>query len=289
MHIRLIPRLDIKGERLVKGVHLEGLRVLGKPEEFARHYYECGADELAYIDVVASLYERNSILDLIRRTSSEIFIPLAVGGGLRSVEDIRLALKSGADKVIINTAAIKRPDLINEASRKFGSSTIVIMIEAKRSADGRYESYTDCGRERTGLDACAWAVEAVSRGAGELMVTSVDREGTGRGYDLELTRLISQRVPVPVIASGGAGKIEDIKEVIEHGYADAVSMASIVHYDFLSSHGNDMIRGARSAQPLSNTKKNSAIQHAPLSMIKQRLSNDGIKVRDYTPSLVPKP
>ena len=230
MNIRIIPRLDIKGPNLVKGIHMEGLRVLGKPEWFARYYYEHGADELFYMDAVASLYGRNSLLDIVERTSREIFIPLCVGGGLRTVDDIRQVLRAGADKVSLNTAAIARPELIHEASRAFGSSTIVVSIEAIRQPDGRYEAYVDYGRQRTDVDAFEWAVRAVELGAGELVVTSIDREGTGRGFDLELTRRIAEAVPVPVIAHGGAGKASDVHDVITQGKADAVAAASLLHY-----------------------------------------------------------
>ncbi|MBA3344299.1 MAG: imidazole glycerol phosphate synthase subunit HisF [Gemmatimonadales bacterium] len=230
MITRVIPRLDVKGPNLVKGVHLEGLRVLGKPELFARHYYEQGADELLFVDVVASLYGRNSILDLVERTANEIFIPLSVGGGLRSLDDIRAVLRAGADKVTLNTAAVRRPEFISEAARHFGSSTIVISIEAIRRNDGGYEAYTDNGREKTGLDAVSWAVRAVELGAGELLVTSIDREGTGRGYDLELTARIVRAVPVPVIACGGAGSVEHVAQVLETGAA-AAALASLLHYN----------------------------------------------------------
>jgi imidazole glycerol-phosphate synthase subunit HisF len=227
---RIIPRLDVKGANLVKGIHLEGLRVLGKPEIFARHYYEQGADELLFMDVVASLYGRNSLLDLIERTASEIFIPLAVGGGLRTLEDIRAVLRAGADKVTLNTAAVRRPELISQAARRFGSSTIVVSIEAIRRSDGSYEAYTDNGRERSGLEAVAWAVRAAEMGAGELVITAIDREGTGRGYDL--TRRIAQAVPVPVIACGGAGSVEHVAQVFHTGAA-AAAMASLLHYNFV--------------------------------------------------------
>jgi len=230
MNVRIIPRLDIKGPNLVKGIHLEGLRVLGKPEIFARYYYENGADELIYMDAVASLYGRNSLLDIVERTAREIFIPLAVGGGLRTVDDIRTVLRAGADKVAINTAAINRPELIREAARAFGSSTIVVSVEAIRKPDGSYEAYTDYGRQKTGVDALAWAVRAAELGAGELVVTSIDREGTGKGFDLELTRRIAEAVSIPVIAHGGAGKVDDVSAVIEQGRADAVCAASILHY-----------------------------------------------------------
>jgi len=230
--IRIIPRLDIKGPNLVKGVHLEGLRVLGKPSDFAREYYEQGADELVFMDVVASLYGRNSLLDIIERTANEIFIPLVVGGGLRSIPDIRDVLRAGADKVTLNTAAVRRPEFITEASRQFGSSTIVVSIEAMRRGD-RYEAFTDNGRERTGLDAIDWAVRAAELGAGELLVTSIEREGTGRGYDIELTRAIADRVEVPVVACGGAGKPADVVDAIEAG-ASAASLASMLHYEFIT-------------------------------------------------------
>jgi imidazole glycerol-phosphate synthase subunit HisF len=203
MNIRIIPRLDIKGPNLVKGIHFEGLRVLGKPEDFARHYYEHGADELIYQDAVASLYGRNSLLDIVKRTSREVFIPLCVGGGLRSLEDIRRVLRAGADKVALNTAAVERPELISEAAQAFGSSTIVVSIEAMRQNGGGYEAFVDFGRQSTGVDAVQWAERAVELGAGELLVTSINQEGTGKGYDLDLTRKIAESVSVPVIALGG--------------------------------------------------------------------------------------
>jgi cyclase len=231
LSIRIIPRLDIKGPNLVKGVHLEGLRVLGKPSAFARHYYEEGADELVFMDVVASLYGRNSLLEIVEQTANEIFIPLVVGGGLRSISDIRDVLRAGADKVTLNTAAVGRPEFITEASRQFGSSTIVVSVEAMKRGD-RYEAFTDNGRERTGLDAIEWAVRAAELGAGELLVTSIEREGTGRGYDLELTRAIAERVEVPVVACGGAGKPSDVVDVLAVG-ASAASLASMLHYDFV--------------------------------------------------------
>lgn len=232
MSTRIIPRLDIKGPNLVKGIHLEGLRVLGKPSAFAREYYEQGADELIFMDVVASLYGRNSLLEIVERTANEIFIPLVVGGGLRSTADIRDVLRAGADKVTLNTAAVRRPEFITEASRQFGSSTIVVSIEAMRRGD-RYEVFTDNGREITGLDAIEWAVRAAELGAGELLVTSIEREGTGRGYDLQLTRAIAERVEVPVVACGGAGRPSHVVDAIESG-ASAVALASMLHYDVVA-------------------------------------------------------
>ena len=235
-NIRMIARLDIKGPNLVKGIHLEGLRVLGKPEHFARYYYENGADELFYMDIVASLYGRNNLLHIVERTAKETFIPLTVGGGLRSIDDIKAALRAGADKVAINTAAIRNPEIIHQAAKRFGSSTIMVCIEAIRQNDGTYLAYTDNGREHTGKEVFAWAKEVYKLGAGEIMITSVDREGTGLGYDLELTRKVAESVPIPVIACGGAGRIEHIEEVIEKGKADAVSVASVIHYDFIKNH-----------------------------------------------------
>lgn len=236
MRSRIIPRLDVKGPNLVKGVHLEGLRVLGKPDRFARVYYEEGADELLFMDIVASLYGRNSLLDIVRRTAAEIFIPLTVGGGIRSLDDMRDALRAGADKVAINTAAVRDPQLVRQASRRFGSSTIVVSIEAMRQPSGTWEAFTDNGRERTGLDAVEWASRVAEAGAGEILLTSIDREGTGRGYDLELTRAVADAVDVPLIAGGGAGGIADVAAVIEDAGASAACVASILHYNVLRHH-----------------------------------------------------
>ncbi|MGE5397972.1 MAG: imidazole glycerol phosphate synthase subunit HisF [Chitinophagales bacterium] len=233
MTIRLIPRLDIKGPNLIKGIRLEGLRKLGNPHEFARRYYESGADELLYMDIVASLYERDKLLDIVRNTASEVFIPLTVGGGIRSDEDANDLLKAGADKVAINTAAVHDPGLITRVARRFGSQCMVISIEAKRLWDGRWEVYTDNGRQRTGLDVLEWAKKAEGLGAGEVLLTSVDQEGTRQGFDLELTRAVSDRVSIPVIASGGMGCLDHLIEVIEKGRADAVAMADVLHYNRL--------------------------------------------------------
>lgn len=281
MNIRIIPRLDIKGPNLVKGIHFEGLRVLGKPEYFARYYYENGADELLYMDAVASLYGRNSLLDIVEKTAREIFIPLTVGGGLRSVEDIRAVLRAGADKVSLNTAAIARPELIREASRAFGSSTIVVSIEAIRVANGQYEAYVNYGRDRTNVNALDWAKQAVDLGAGELMVTSIDREGTGKGFDLDLIRQISQSVSVPVIAGGGAGKLEDIYQVIVQGSADAVCIASILHYNFIRHYRatNADYSQEGNTEFLKNLKGFSLIQDVTLPDVKSYLTQRQIYCR----------
>ena len=238
--IRVIARLDIKGPNLVKGVLLEGLRVLGKPEDFARFYYENGADELFYQDVVASLYERNSLQEIVSATARKSFIPLTVGGGIRSINDIREALRAGADKVCINTAAIKHPDFIHEAASKFGSSTIVVAIEAIRQPDGQYHAFIDNGREMTGVEVVGWAKRVAALGAGEIVITSVDREGTGLGYDLGLTKMVAKAVDIPVIAHGGPGKKEHVSEVISFGEADAVAVASLIHYDFIANRQSNM-------------------------------------------------
>jgi cyclase len=229
--VRLIARLDIKGPNLIKGVHLEGLRVIGDPQQYASRYYDQGADELVYMDVVASLYGRNNLHEIVRNTAHNLFVPLTVGGGLRSINDVREMLRAGADKVAINTAAVKRPELLTEVARIFGSQCVVLSIEAKQQAPGRWEVYTDNGRERTGRDVLEWAKRGVELGAGEILVTSIDREGTRQGFDVGLTSAVSQAVSVPVIASGGMGKASDVVAAVKEGRADAVAMADILHYN----------------------------------------------------------
>lgn len=230
-NVRLIPRLDIKGPNLIKGIHLEGLRVIGDPQQYAVQYYRDGADELLYMDIVASLYGRNSLTEIIRRAVREVFVPITVGGGIRSVEDARHILRSGADKVAINTAAVADPALITRIARRFGAQCMVLSIEAKQSGPGKWEAYTDNGREHTGLDAVAWARQGAELGAGEILITSVDREGTRKGFDVELVKQVSDAVHVPVIASGGMGSAQDLVEVVRQGGVDAVAMADILHYD----------------------------------------------------------
>lgn len=229
--VRVIPRLDIKGPNLVKGIHLEGLRKLGAPADFAARYYAQGADELIYMDIVASLYGRNSLNEIIERSARQIFVPLTVGGGVRSVEDFKALLRCGADKIAVNTAAVKDPSILTAAARAFGSQCVVLSIEAKKQNDGRWEAYTDNGRERTGLDAVEWAKKGESLGAGEILLTSVDREGTRRGFDLDLLASVSGSVNIPVIASGGAGAPEHFREAVEAGRADAVCAAYVLHYE----------------------------------------------------------
>jgi cyclase len=229
-NVRVIPRLDIKGKNLIKGVRMEGLRVLGDPHEFALNYYHAGADELIYMDVVASLYNRNNLSDIISRAADQVFIPITVGGGVRSLEDARHLLRSGADKVAVNTAAVATPLLISEIAHHFGSQAMVLSIEAKQVGSGTWEVYTDNGRERTGLDVVAWAKQGAELGAGEILVTSVDREGTRKGFDIELVAAVSGAVNLPVIASGGMGSVAHFLDVTRRGNASAVAMADVLHY-----------------------------------------------------------
>lgn len=228
--IRLIARLDIKGANLIKGVHLEGLRVIGSPNEHARRYYEQGADELIYMDCVASLYGRNSLGDIVQKAAMDVFVPMTVGGGIRSVDDATHLLRCGADKVAVNTAAVARPELIADLSRRFGSQCVVLSVEAKQISSNRWEAYTNNGREKTGLDVVEWVKRCVSLGAGEILLTSVDREGTRRGFDVPLINAVTSEVMVPVVASGGMGKPADAVAAVQEGAADALAMADILHY-----------------------------------------------------------
>ena len=229
-NVRLIARLDVKAPNLIKGVHLEGLRKIGDPNVFAKKYYEAGADEIVYMDAVASLYGRNSLFDIIERTTRDVFVPITVGGGIRTVDDVTQALRAGADKVAINTAAIRRPELLSEVARVFGSQCLVLSIEAK-AVGPRWEAYTDGGREHSGVDVVEWAERGVALGAGEILLTSIDKEGTRRGFDVALTRAVAAAAKVPVIASGGMGTIADLVVVVREGLADAVAMAEILHFN----------------------------------------------------------
>ena len=226
---RLIARLDVKGPNLIKGIHLEGLRVIGDPKEYARRYYEQGADELIYIDIVASLYGRNSLHDIVSRAARDIFVPLTVGGGIRSVDDVRAMLRAGADKCAINTAALRRPELITEVAQVFGAQCMVLGVEAKRTGPGKWECFTDNGREFTGIDAVEWCRRGYEAGAGEILLTSVDQEGTRKGFDTALIEEVSKVVPIPIIASGGMGSTAHMVDAYEHG-ADAIAIADMLHY-----------------------------------------------------------
>ncbi len=243
---RIIPCLDVKDGRVVKGVRFINLRDAGDPVEVAKKYSEEGADEITFLDITASHEERKTMVDVVERTASEVFVPLTVGGGLRTVEDVRELLLAGADKITINTAAITDPDFVRRASDRFGSQCIVVAIDARRRDSGGWEVFTHGGRNPTGIDAVGWAAKMENFGAGEILLTSMDRDGTEDGYDLELTKAISETVGIPVIASGGAGRLEHLLEAVEAGRADAVLCASIFHYgkysineakEFLSERG----------------------------------------------------
>lgn len=229
-NIRIIPRLDIKGPNVVKGIHTEGLRVMGNPRQIAFDYYEQGADEIAYMDIVASLYQRNLDFDLLKEVTEKIFVPFTVGGGIRSIGDINNALRAGADKVAINTYAVSHPEFLREAAAKFGSQCIVLSVEAIHRGPRDWEAYTDGGREHTGVDAVAWIKKAIDLGIGEILLTSIDQDGTFKGFDLELTRAVAAFAPIPVIAHGGASGAESIKTAITDAAADAVAISSILHY-----------------------------------------------------------
>lgn len=301
--VRVIPRLDIKGPNLIKGIQFDGHRVLGTAEQFADYYYEEGADELIYQDAVASLYRRNSLLDIIQRTADRVFIPLTVAGGIRSVDDVRQILRAGADKVAINTAATQRPALLTECARAFGSQCVVGSVEAFLRASGRYEVWVDYGRESaTGLEVLDWVKRIIDCGVGEILLTSINREGTGAGYDLELIQRVTEISHVPVIACGGAGKLEHFSAAIRDGHADAVAAASVFHYHYavpidrpymsyaearlrMGAHidsGNiDFLNhgyGGQRAIP---------VQPASIDQVKARLLADGIPARCSRPT--PKP
>jgi imidazole glycerol-phosphate synthase subunit HisF len=227
---RIIPCLDVHAGRVVKGINFVSLRDAGDPVEVARGYDAAGADELAFLDITASSDERDIIVSIIERVADEVFIPLTVGGGVRKVEDVRRLLNAGADKVSINTSAVQTPELVAEAAGRFGSQAIVVAIDAKSVGPGKWEVFTHGGRNPTGLDAVQWACRMAQMGAGELLLTSMDRDGTRSGFDIDYTRTVSDAVGVPIIASGGVGTLEHFAAGIEEGHADAVLAASVFHY-----------------------------------------------------------
>jgi cyclase len=231
---RVIPCLDVKDGRVVKGVKFVGLRDAGDPVQAARAYDKAGADELVFLDITASHERRKTLLDVVARTASECFMPLTVGGGVRTKEDVRTLLRAGADKVSFNTAAVQEPVVLAQAARAFGSSTIVLAIDAKQVKPGRWEVFLHGGRTPTGLDAVAWAKRGAALGAGEILLTSMDADGTKNGYDLALTRAVSRAVSVPVIASGGVGSLAHLADGLTQGEADAVLAASIFHFGTFS-------------------------------------------------------
>ncbi len=228
--IRLISRLDVKGENLIKGVHLDGLRVIGDPNDFAINYYKDGADEIIYIDIVASLYGRNKLSNIVKKTAGNVFIPMTVGGGIRNIKDVEELLLAGADKIAINTAALRNPELISEVAKIFGSQCMVVSIEAKKRSENFWEALSESGREKTDINAVDWAMQAEDMGAGEILLTSIDQEGTMKGFDVELTSIVSSSVSIPVIASGGYGESSHLEDVVLNGKADAVAIAGMTHY-----------------------------------------------------------
>lgn len=282
-NVRVIARLDIKGPNLVKGIHLEGLRVLGKPEDFARFYYEQGADELIYQDVVASLYDRNSLSDIIRQTAKNIFIPLTVGGGIRTIEDITAVLRAGADKVSINTAAIRNPDFIKQASQKFGSSTIVAAVECIKQPGGEYFAFVDNGREFTGIEVTKWIEQVQDLGAGEILLTSVDREGTGLGFDTELIEKVSPLVSIPLIVHGGAGNVNHVSDVFKISGVDAVAISSLLHYDYIlnQTHDKTSDEGAEGNMDfLKSGRKFQKITATDIRSLKKHMVDNNISCRN---------
>jgi cyclase len=225
---RIVVCLDVKGDRVVKGVQFESLRDVGDPVALAQRYEADGADEIVYLDISASAEERSTLLELAKRTAERLFIPLTIGGGIRSADDVARALRAGADKVGLNTAAVETPEILTECARRFGSQCVVASIDAKRNGKG-WDVYTRGGRTPTSLDAVAWARQCVRRGAGELLVTSIDRDGARLGYDVELTAAVADAVDVPVVASGGAGSASDVRDALVRGHADAALVAGILH------------------------------------------------------------
>jgi cyclase len=279
-NIRIIARMDIKGPNLVKGVHMEGLRVLGDSANFAEYYYKNGADELFYQDVVASLYERNSLLELVKKTAELISIPLTVGGGIRTLDDISRLLENGADKVSLNTSVIKNPSLIDKAAKKFGSSTITIAIETARNEKKKYFAYTDNGREFTNIDTFKWCKEVENRGAGEILLTSIDKDGTGQGFDDYLLSKIDKNLKIPLIIHGGAGNINHIIDVVKKGNVDAVALASLLHYNSLNSIKKNFVSLQEvNIEFLNNHKKFKSFEELTIKLIKKKMIKIKIPVR----------
>ncbi len=234
--VRIIARLDIKTADVIKSIQFDGVRVVGKPGDLARRYYEDGADEIIYVDAVASLYERSNIFDVVKEAAQDVFIPLTMSGGVRSLEDANLSLRSGADKVAINSQAIRHPEFLKEAARALGSQCIVLSVQA-RARHGRWEALIDYGRENTGVDVLDWVEKAQALGVGEVLLTSVDREGTAEGFDIELISAVRERVDVPLIVGGGCGKVEHVSELIRHVDVDAVACGSLFHYGWADIPG----------------------------------------------------
>jgi imidazole glycerol-phosphate synthase subunit HisF len=280
--IRIIPRLDIKGQNLVKGVHLEGLRVLGNPAQFASKYYADGADEIIFMDSVASLYGRNNLHHIVKSVAEEIYIPMTVGGGIRSLKDIENLLMSGADKVAINTALFRNPNLVTQVSKHFGAQCMVVSVDFVKEKNGKYMCLTDNGRERTGVELFEWVKQVVDLGAGELLLTSVDKEGTGDGYDVALTKSVSIQFNIPVITCGGAGSKEHILEVASNGSADAIAVSSVLHYDTVNKILNRKISDTGNKDFLNRTIneiKRKGIDSCSIHQLKNFLQSNNISIR----------
>ena len=277
---RVIARLDVKNNSLVKGIHLEGLRVLGNPEEFAQKYYEDGVDEIIYMDVVASLYGRNSLTELVKKTAKNIFVPLTVGGGIRNLDDVGLLLKSGADRISINTAAVKDPQLITKIANRYGSSTLVVAIETIKT-EGKYKVFVDNGREYTGLNIEDWIEKIEDLGAGELLITSVDREGTGSGLDYELIDIIISKVNMPFIIHGGIGSCDNFIDAFSKDGINAICASSVFHYQALTElrdKGTD-IKLEGNKDFLLSGRVNSKIKGTTINNLKSQLKSNNIKAR----------
>lgn len=228
--VRIISRVDVKNEFVIKGIHLEGLRKVGEPNEIAKNYYEQGIDEIIFMDAVAAYYDRNTLSHIIEKACEDVFVPITVGGGIRTIADIQVALNAGADKVAINTRAIREPEFIKHAAQVYGSQCIVISIEAKFISDGKWEAYVENGREPTGIDVIEWAKRVEELGAGEILVTSIDAEGTKKGFDIKLNKAVNEAVTIPVIASGGAGTSVHLSDLMEETSVGGIALASVLHY-----------------------------------------------------------
>lgn len=279
--VRIIPRLDIKGPHLVKGVNLEGLRVLGDPAMFAQQYADDGADEIIYIDVVASLYGRNSALELVRSTTRSIHLPVTVGGGVRNVDDVRNLLRSGADKVAVNSEAVRNPSLVSDLARAFGSSTIVVSINYLRNLNGLNEVMIDGGRQPTGLDALGWATHCSRVGAGEILLNCIDHDGTGKGFDLDIASKASDSLEVPVVISGGAGSIEDFALISERSQVGGVCASSVFHYNLANSLASERLLRSTEGNLdfLKKSGTHSKVQGLSIADVKNALVSHGVYCR----------
>tara|TARA_Y100000591_G_scaffold165407_1_gene142705 strand:- start:608 stop:1432 length:825 start_codon:yes stop_codon:yes gene_type:complete len=273
MSLRIIPKIDVKGKNLVKGVHLEGLRALGDPAKFSEFYFSNFADEIIYHDVVASLYERNSLTDLIKRVSRNVFIPFVVGGGIRNSNDVKNILASGADRIFINTSAIKNPDIIDDISDEFGSSTLIISMEVFK-VKGDYKCYIDYGREETNIELFSWIEKVENKGAGEILVTSIDRDGTGKGFDVELSEKITKESDMPFIIGGGFGKKEHLKELLTCSSPSGIFISSALHYNYvLNNLDKNWFNNEGNFEFLKKDEKFEKFENITISELKNYINN----------------